>query len=393
MEMMEDVVIVGAGIAGLATAVALKRVGVRALVLERSEGLRATGTALTLTPNAWLALDALGVSHKLTPLYTPSIKGYVTNVSTGEVQEVLYPRQGIRTLHRKVLLEALAEELATDSIRFSSKLVAIQSLEQGGDASMAAVHLEDGTTVKSKVLIGCDGVHSVVARWLGLAELVHSGRSAVRGLAVFPQGHGFKQEFLIFMDESDRAGFVPLNDRQLYWFLVSQGEKMAGDAEKMQRDVLEKCTEKFPSEYLDVVRHADLSSLSWAPLMLRPPCEIIFGKLSKGNMTVAGDAMHPMTPDLGNGGGASLEDAVVLGRHIGNSIINNGGLIVPGDMAKAIDDYVKERRWRVAMLVTASYLSGRMQQGDRWWIKFIKDRALNKYFLGWLARLVFVYDC
>ena len=74
MELMEDVVIVGAGIAGLATAVALKRVGVRALVLEKSEGLRSTGTALTLTPNAWLALDALGVSHKLIPLYTPSFK-------------------------------------------------------------------------------------------------------------------------------------------------------------------------------------------------------------------------------------------------------------------------------------------------------------------------------
>jgi 2-polyprenyl-6-methoxyphenol hydroxylase-like FAD-dependent oxidoreductase len=72
MEMMEDVVIVGAGIAGLATAVALKRVGVRALVLERSEGLRATGAALTLFPNAWPALDALGVSHKLTPIYAPT---------------------------------------------------------------------------------------------------------------------------------------------------------------------------------------------------------------------------------------------------------------------------------------------------------------------------------
>jgi 2-polyprenyl-6-methoxyphenol hydroxylase-like FAD-dependent oxidoreductase len=74
MEMTEVVVIVGAGIAGLASAVALKRVGVRALVLERSQGLRATGAAITLQPNAWLALDALGVSHKLTPIYAPLFK-------------------------------------------------------------------------------------------------------------------------------------------------------------------------------------------------------------------------------------------------------------------------------------------------------------------------------
>ena len=63
--------IVGAGIAGLATAVALKRVGVRALVLEKSEGLRATGAAISLQQNAWLALDALGVAHKLTTIYDP----------------------------------------------------------------------------------------------------------------------------------------------------------------------------------------------------------------------------------------------------------------------------------------------------------------------------------
>ncbi|XP_052305474.1 monooxygenase 2 isoform X6 [Populus trichocarpa] len=395
MEMMEDVVIVGAGIAGLATAVALKRVGVRALVLERSEGLRATGTALTLTPNAWLALDALGVSHKLTPLYTPSIKGYVTNVSAGDVQQVLFrvantggDVQGIRTLHRKALLEALAEELPVDSIQFSSKLAVIENEEQGG-ASIVVIHLEDGTTIKSKVLIGCDGVNSVVARWLGLAEPVHSGRSAVRGLAVFPQGHGFKQEVHQFVDVGKRAGFVPLNDRELYWFLTYSGDKMAGEPEQIQKHVLEKHVEKFPSTYLDVVRHADLSTLTWAPLMFRQPWGIIFGKLSKGHVTVAGDAMHPMTPDLGQGGGSSLEDAVVLGRHIGNSVINNGGLIVPGDMAKAIDDYVKERRWRAAFLVTGSYLAGWVQLGgDKWWMKFLRDGIFYKYLFGRISGLV-----
>ena len=66
-----DVVIVGAGIAGLATAIALKRVGVKALVLEKSEGLRATGAAIGLHPNAWLALEALGVAHKLTTTTYP----------------------------------------------------------------------------------------------------------------------------------------------------------------------------------------------------------------------------------------------------------------------------------------------------------------------------------
>jgi 2-polyprenyl-6-methoxyphenol hydroxylase-like FAD-dependent oxidoreductase len=168
---------------------------------------------------------------------------------------------------------------------------------------------------------------------------------------------------------------------------------MAGDPEQIQKQVLEKYAEKFPSSYLDVVRHADLSTLTWAPLKFRQPWGIIFGKLSKGNVTVAGDAMHPMTPDLGQGGGSSLEDAVVLGRHVGNSVINNGGLIVPGDMAKAIDDYVKERRWRAAFLVTGSYLSGWVQLGgDKWWMKFLRDGVFYKYLFGRISGLVHT-DC
>ncbi|KAG6793180.1 hypothetical protein POTOM_002373 [Populus tomentosa] len=394
MEMTEDVVIVGAGIAGLATAVALKRVGVRALVLERSQGLRSTGAAISLFPNAWLALDALGVSHKLTRIYDPLCKGYVTNVSTGDVQQVLFPAgQGPRAVHRKALLEALAEELPTDSIRFSSKLAAIESQEQGGGASIAVVHLEDGTVIKSKVLIGCDGLHSIVARWLGLAEPVYSGRSAVRGLAIFPQGYGFKQEVQQFVDEGKKAAFLPLNDREFYWFLTSKEENMTGDPEQIQRQVLEKHAESFPSVYLDVVRHADLSTITWAPLMFRHPWGIIFGNLSKGNITVAGDAMHPMTPDLGQGGGLALEDAVVLGRHIGNSVVKNEGLVVPGDMAKAINDYVKERRWRAAGMVIGSYLSGWVQQGGaKWWMNFLRDGVFYKYVFGWVARRAH-YDC
>nr|GME00112.1 monooxygenase 2-like [Ipomoea batatas] len=65
MEMREDIVIVGAGIAGLATALGLHRQGVRSMVLESSESLRAAGFALGLWTNAWRALDALAIGDSL----------------------------------------------------------------------------------------------------------------------------------------------------------------------------------------------------------------------------------------------------------------------------------------------------------------------------------------
>ena len=67
-------------------------------------------------------------------------------------------------------------------------------------------------------------MHSVVGRWLGLGEVVDSGRSAVRGLSVHPQGHGH-QEIHQFLTPGVRAGFVPLDDKQIYWFLVRLSPK------------------------------------------------------------------------------------------------------------------------------------------------------------------------
>ncbi|RLN40823.1 hypothetical protein C2845_PM01G35870 [Panicum miliaceum] len=178
-----EVVIVGAGIAGLATALALRRVGVArgVVVLERHPELRATGAALSIFPNGWFALRALGVEHKLTSL-------------------------------RDALLEALAEELPPGTIRFSSKLVSIDAEAAAGDNAprTTTLRLDDGTVIRAK------GVHSVVARWLGLSEPVSCGRSAVRGLAVYPSGHGLKRELRQFLSEGLRAGMMPVSSTHVY---------------------------------------------------------------------------------------------------------------------------------------------------------------------------------
>lgn len=59
-----------------------------------------------------------------------------------------------------------------------------------------------------------------MARWLGLSEPVTSGRSAGRGMAVFPEGHGLSHEVKQFVDVGLRAGYVPLNHKEIFWFLT-----------------------------------------------------------------------------------------------------------------------------------------------------------------------------
>ncbi|KAK3431613.1 hypothetical protein EUGRSUZ_E03421 [Eucalyptus grandis] len=362
---MEEVVIVGAGIAGLATAVALKKVGVQALVLERSEELRTTGAALGLFANAWVALDALGVSDKLAALYTPMEKGYITDVKTKSIQVVHYPgnRNGAqpRAVHRKVLLEVLAEELPPNSIRFTSKITSIETQVEHG-LSICIVMLDDGTIIKSKKVM------------------------------VLIMGHPIQQ----FLDVGERAGFIALNDKEVYWFLGAtcppKGVEKGADPEMIQREVMENLAKDFPPVYLDVIKHSDLSSLTWAPLMFRYPWDILFGNLFRSSVTVAGDAMHPMTPDLGQGGCSALEDAVALGRHLGNSIAEHGKLVT-GDIGFAIERYTKERRLRVATLITASYLSGWVQQdGSNRFMRFLRD-VFYGFLLGRVVKGIAKYDC
>jgi 2-polyprenyl-6-methoxyphenol hydroxylase-like FAD-dependent oxidoreductase len=117
-----------------------------------------------------------------------------------------------------VLLQVLEAELPGDAIRYSSKIVSIDE-EHGGDGAKT-IHLADGSALRAKALIGCDGINSVVSRWLGLAKPSHSGRSATRGLAHYPGGHGLQPKFLQFFGHGFRFGYVPCNADDVYWFFT-----------------------------------------------------------------------------------------------------------------------------------------------------------------------------
>lgn len=149
----------------------------------------------------------------------------------------------IRGVKRKLLIEVLENELPRGTIRFGSKVVLIEEKE-----TLKLVYLADGSVLKTKVtlllkpvellhpyyctplisfsfvdvqvLIGCDGVNSVVAKWLGLQRPAFAGRSAIRGAAELPEGHGLKPKLFQYFGDGFRSGFVPCDDKTVYWFLT-----------------------------------------------------------------------------------------------------------------------------------------------------------------------------
>lgn len=295
MEGVEDIVIAGAGLAGLATALGLHRKGVRSVVLESSATLRASGYAFTTWTNAFRALDALGVGDKIREHHLLYERLVAFSASTGEAAaKVSLKMQGksgpheIRCVKRNFLLETLESELPEGTIRYSSKIAAI---DEEGDVKL--LHMADGSIIKAKVLIGCDGVNSVVAKWLGLPKPIQSGRSATRGMAEYPDGHGFGPEMLQFIGQGFRSGVLPCSDTSVYWNYTWYPSPDDKDAEesvaKMRQHVLTKLrAAKIPLEALDVIERSEMSEVVSSPLRFRSPLSLVRGSISRGNVCVAG---------------------------------------------------------------------------------------------------------
>lgn len=399
----EDIVIVGAGIAGLSTALGLHRSGIRSIVLESSDGLRITGFALTMWANAWRALDALGVGDVLrkkstrvqgfqVPSQNPIQPSSEAESSTG------FGECEIRCVKRRDLLETLEKELPPGTIRYGSKIV---SIEKSGKFKL--IHLADGSVLKTKALIGCDGVNSLVAKWLGLQTPVSAGRAAIRGFVHYPDGHGLEPKFHAYFGGGLRYGFIPCDEKSVYWFCtftpsLFKYDENENDPMKLKQFVATNIP-NVPKYASDVLERTRLDSISCAQLKFRFPWNILTGNIVKNNVTVAGDALHPMTPDIGQGGCSALEDSIILARCLAEGLQskqkcadNEQNDEDHDGMKWGLEKYAKERRWRSFSLISMAYIVGMVQESNTTVMTSLRKLIGSRYTVATLKRMS-DFDC
>ncbi|KAK3010374.1 hypothetical protein RJ639_012599 [Escallonia herrerae] len=361
-----EIVIVGGGICGLATALALHRKGITSVVLERSESLRASGAAIGIRPNGWRALDQLGVGSVLRQTALPIQGGREIWIGKGKQLETIMPGEN-RCLKRSDLINTLANALPPHTIHFGCQVASVKLNLQ---TTYPTIHLQDGSTIEAKVLIGCDGANSVIADFLELKPTKLFSLAAVRGLTNYPDGHTFGQEFVRMMKNNTLTGRIAIDDKLVYWFVAQHstltGSEVSNNPELIRQSTLQ-FLQDFPTEITEMIDTSDPDSLSFTHLRYRAPWDLLFGTFRRGTVTVAGDAMHVMGPFLGQGGSAGLEDAIVLARSLAQKMVdldpvNCGITETVSRIGEAIDQYVTERRMRVVQLSAQTYLIGMLLQ-------------------------------
>ncbi len=332
---MPKVVVVGGGIGGLATAIAFRRQGWEIEVLERSARVAEVGAGLSLWPNALRALDALGIGDEVRARAREESSAGIRDsrgrwLSRTDLDAVRARYGSPILLHRADLLDILRAAIPEGVVRTG---VSVTHARPDGTVVHSA-----GTSV-GEVIVGADGIHSVVRRAVcGVIEPRYSGYTAWR-LVVTPT------EPVGEMGESwgrgERFGYGTLPDGRVYCFAtadMAEGEAGGGLSELRAR---------FGSWHAPIpalLAAADAATILKHDLYDLPP----LASYVAGRIALLGDAAHAMTPNLGQGACQALEDAVVLARVAAED----------GDLSQ----YDAQRRPRTQMIVKRSRTIGAVGQ-------------------------------
>jgi 2-polyprenyl-6-methoxyphenol hydroxylase-like FAD-dependent oxidoreductase len=303
--------IVGAGIGGLAAGIALRRAGWTVRIFERAASPRELGFALLLAPNAISALRRLGLADvviaggaRITVAEIRRLDGRLLRVFDAAKVLDLLPEPPLVVL-RPVLHGALLEALGQESLHLGSAAIGFESRSDG-----IRLKLENGHTVDGDILIGADGVDSVIRRALHPNEQRPrpSGLFALRGVVYGMQQSLGSRSGAQYFGQGIEAGVSRASEDAVYWYLSLPADLVTQGHDPIQ--IARGTTQGFDERFRGIVNATLRKDIRLDELFDRDPIR----EWGKGSATLLGDAAHPMLPHAGQGAAQALEDAVTLGR-------------------------------------------------------------------------------
>jgi 2-polyprenyl-6-methoxyphenol hydroxylase-like FAD-dependent oxidoreductase len=304
---MVRIAIAGGGIGGLTAALALREFGFAAEVYEQAPALLDVGAAIAIWPNAMRVLERLGL-------------GDMIREHAGEMAEIrwldqhgnLVNRVSITNavaLHRADLQSTLLHALPPNQIKLGHALVGYEALEDKVIASFG-----NGDEIEADLLIGADGIHSHVRRQIvGDAEPIYRGYTVWRGIALEAPSGVPPNAAIEVHGRGQRFGIGPVGAGRIGWWAAANSVEPAAAHEHQREDAQHELLRLFKGWYSPVV---ELIAGTLPQMILTTSAFDREPTRTWGNkrVTLLGDAIHPTTPNLGQGGCLAIEDAIVLAR-------------------------------------------------------------------------------
>lgn len=356
--------IAGAGIGGLAAGIALRRAGWDVRIFERAETPRAIGFALGLAPNAMAALRELEVADTIvaqgitpTAVEIRRVDGRVIRRFAGRLAD--RPRGEVPSvILRPVLHSALLHALGPDAVEVNHAAVRFHA-----DGPRVRLELADGTSAIGDILIGADGVGSVIRAQLHPEEAPArpSGYVAVRGQSPAVEKLGGLQA-LWYFGRGVESGVIQAGPRAIYWFVSLFSDEVKSGPLDVD-SVMRRCTAGFDRQFHAITGATPPEDMRVDELFSRDPLD----QWGAGPVTLLGDAAHPMLPHTGQGAAQALEDAVALGR-----VLKAGG-----DHLAALRRYEQVRARHTRRVVNMGPRIARLTTTRNPVIGFLRDTAIR----------------
>ena len=303
--------IIGGGIGGLTTAIALRKIGFDVNVYERAAELKEVGSGMSLWPNAVRSLNQVD-PEIIARLARPgrSLRRMLMKDENGDRIKTLPLPTGDCTglaILRAELQSALAQSVPNRSIHLGHTF---SHLEQRPNC--VNLHFENGATAEADLVVACDGIHSAVRKSLGLKTMLSNRDYSVwRGVTQVDPSFDARQlglehdgDFSESYGRGTRFGILRLGPGRIHWYATANNSLIPRDLS--ERAALQRLFAGWHSPIPDLIANAEnaihskvqdrLSTLPWVV----------------GRVAILGDAAHPISPNFGQGACLAIEDAVVL---------------------------------------------------------------------------------
>lgn len=333
------IALIGAGIGGLTAARALALRGFEVRVFEQSDELKEVGAGIQVAPNSTKVLRALGLEPQLKEAgYQPQSvvvrdwdDGRQLRRTPMDNAEAKYGA-GYYLMHRADLLRILAQPVPGVTVELCTRVDAVSSTDK-----QAVVTLSDGRQIEFDLVVGCDGIHSLVRKTLhGAQSPRFTGNMCWRALTpvdAFPPGL-VAPDMTIWMGPLGHIVVYYVRGGQFVNMVASRETKTWVEESWSVESSAQEMSAAFPKVGGDMRMLIDRAQrcFKWG-LFDRDPLPW----WSRGRITLLGDAAHPMLPFLAQGAAMAIEDGFVLAREVAAS---------PDDIPAALQRYEAVRRPR-----------------------------------------------